>query len=82
MPGLAAIMTYLTAIFGRPAPRPALGGWLAYPSGDAQDCDAQLRASRTAGRRLDRLTKVLRIAIDDLYVDSRHDVLRACADER
>ena len=36
MPGLAAIMTYLTAIFGRPAPRPALGGWLAYPSSDAR----------------------------------------------
>jgi hypothetical protein len=27
------------------------------------------------GRQLDRLTKVLRMAIDDLCVDSRHDVL-------
>jgi hypothetical protein len=26
MLGLAAIMTYLTAIFGRPAPRPAVMG--------------------------------------------------------
>ena len=28
-----------------------------------------------AGRQLDRLIKVLRMAIDDLWVDSRHDVL-------
>ena len=27
------------------------------------------------GRQLDRLIKVLRMAIDDLWVDSRHDVL-------
>jgi hypothetical protein len=27
------------------------------------------------GRHLDRLIKVLRMAIDDLWVDSRHDVL-------
>ena len=27
------------------------------------------------GRQLDRLIKVLRMAIDDLRVDSRHDVL-------
>ena len=28
-----------------------------------------------AGRQLDRLIKVLRMAIDDFWVDSRHDVL-------
>jgi|RhiMetdeSRZDD1v2_1073273.scaffolds.fasta_scaffold13250_5 hypothetical protein len=28
-----------------------------------------------AGRQLDRLTKVLRMAIDDLCMDSRYDVL-------
>ena len=27
------------------------------------------------GRQLDRLIEVLRIAINDLWVDSRHDVL-------
>jgi hypothetical protein len=27
------------------------------------------------GRQLDRLIKVLRMSIDDLLVDSRHDVL-------
>jgi hypothetical protein len=31
--------------------------------------------SEQPGRGLDRLIKVLRMAIDDLWVDSRHDVL-------
>ena len=44
-------------------------------SGDGRDCDAQLRASRQPGCQLGWLIEVLRIAIDDLGVDSRHDVV-------
>ena len=76
MPGLAAIMTYFAAIFGRPAP-----GQL--PWADRLHTHRAMRGTvmlsyvlpEQPGRQLDRLIKVLRMAIDDLWVDSRHDVL-------
>jgi hypothetical protein len=57
-------MTYFTAIFGRPAP-----GQLPW---------ADRLYTRAMGGTVmlsHMLIKVLRMAIDDLWVDSRHDVL-------
>jgi hypothetical protein len=76
IPRLAAIMTYFAAILARPAP-----GQL--PWADRVRTHRALRGTVMVscvlpgqlGRRLDRLIEVLRMAIDDLWVDSRHDVL-------
>jgi hypothetical protein len=76
IPGLAAIMAYFGAIFGRTA------------RGQLRRTD-RLRIHRATrgivmlsyvlpeqpGRQLGRLIKVLRMAIDDFWADSRRDVL-------
>jgi hypothetical protein len=69
-------MTYFAAIFGRAAP-----GQL--PWADRLDSRRAMRGTvmvsyvlpERPGRQLDRLIEVLRMAVDDLWVDSRHDVL-------
>lgn len=76
MPGLTAIMIYFAAIFGRSAP-----GQL--PWADRLHSNRAIRGTvmlsymlpEQPGRQLDRLIQVLRMAIDDLWVDSRHEVL-------
>jgi hypothetical protein len=75
MPGLAAIMTYFAAIFGRPAPRPAALAYRLHTRAMRGTVMLRYVLPEQPGRQLDRLIKVLRIAIDGLWVDSRHDVL-------
>jgi hypothetical protein len=68
-------MTYFAAIFARRSP--------GQPRADGLHTHWAMRGTvmlsyvlpEQPGRQLDRLIKVLRMVIDDLWVDSRHDVL-------
>ena len=68
-------MTYFAAIFGRPAPGQLPWADRLHTRAMRGTVMLSYVLPEQPGRQLDRLIKVLRMAIDDLWVDSRHDVL-------
>jgi hypothetical protein len=69
-------MTYFAAIFGRPAPSQL--PWADRLHTHRAMCGTVMLSyvlPEQPGRQLDRLIQVLRMAIDGLWGDSRHDVL-------